>query len=348
MIEGFVEELIAGMMVRHARSGGDDSFDSEVWQGLTDHGYADMPIHYGADADDEPAGLHDSVTVARVVGQQAVSVPFAEALIGKVIAGLGGVSPNIGALPALWFDRDPPDLEITSHIGVGHGTGYLEWVPWARHSTSIVVLAKARNSEWRAVAIPRESFAVNRNSNLAKEARDSVDVDGPVYVGETPIDEQQRDLIWCHYSLLRTSMIIGAARAALELTIDYANVREQFGRPIRRFQAVQQMVAGFVGEVRLGESMVAEATRKVMVSPVESVAAAHCAAASAADVGFRVSHQVHGAMGFTDEHPLHNVTRRLLAWRDEPYPPSYWATGLERLISERRDVHFWDLMVAGD
>ncbi len=49
-----------------------------------------------------------------------------------------------------------------------------------------------------------------------------------------------------------------------------------------------------------------------------------------------VCHQVHGAMGFTQEHPLHFATRRLWSWRDEFGHETFWQERIGRLVCSAR------------
>ena len=66
---------------------------------------------------------------------------------------------------------------------------------------------------------------------------------------------------------------------------------------------------------------------------VRAVAAAKVRVGEAAGAGAAVAHQVHGAMGFTFEHRLHQFTRRLWSWRDEYGQESEWAIRLGRLVA---------------
>jgi acyl-CoA dehydrogenase len=76
-----------------------------------------------------------------------------------------------------------------------------------------------------------------------------------------------------------------------------------------------------------------------------AVAVAKARAGEAAGKVAEVVHQVHGAMGFTQEHPLHFATRRLWSWRDEFGNEAYWQERIGRLVCARGGDALWPLLV---
>ena len=109
--------------------------------------------------------------------------------------------------------------------------------------------------------------------------------------------------------------LLGSMQAALDLTVDYAQRRRQFGRPIGSFQALQHRLAQCAvlveGSRRLTYAAAAEA------APDESACVAAAHAAEAANLLFRETHQMTGSMGFTREYDLHVFSLRLQALRLE-------------------------------
>ena len=107
------------------------------------------------------------------------------------------------------------------------------------------------------------------------------------------------------------------------LTVAYAGERRQFGRPIAAFQAVQQQLC----HDRPGRVLVAVAAVDGARSlpGVFEIAAAKAIASRAALTATRAAHQVHGAMGMTQEYRLHHFSRRLWAWRSEYGDEQQWA-----------------------
>jgi len=132
-------------------------------------------------------------------------------------------------------------------------------------------------------------------------------------------------------AILRASQIAGAIARVLALSVDYANTRQQFGRSIGKFQAVQQLLAKLAAEAAAARSAADGAWAAVDAGdPGFAPAIAKIRASEAARVVAAIAHQVHGAIGVTDEHALHYFTRRLWEWRLDFGSDSYWAAILGR------------------
>jgi acyl-CoA dehydrogenase len=122
------------------------------------------------------------------------------------------------------------------------------------------------------------------------------------------------------------AQIAGAMQAVLDMTIDYAGVRQQFGRPIGRFQAVQQQLAVAVEEVHAVHVAAQSAlTGAPAMIDLQRAAVAKIRAGQAAQSVSAVAHAVHGAIGVSAEHPLHHFTRRMHGWRMAHGGEAWWA-----------------------
>ena len=105
---------------------------------------------------------------------------------------------------------------------------------------------------------------------------------------------------------------------ALEMSVNYANERVQFGRVIGKFQAVQQQLALFGEEVAASSCALRAAFDAATAGSAEfEIAAAKLRSNRAIELATATAHQVHAAIGFTWEHPLRVATQRLLSWRSE-------------------------------
>ena len=106
---------------------------------------------------------------------------------------------------------------------------------------------------------------------------------------------------------------LGGAARCLELSVEHAKVREQFGRPIGSFQAIKHKCATLFLEIESGRSAVSQATAAVAgCEPDASLAAAlayvHCSAAFTHAAKECI--QIHGGIGYTWEHDAHLYLRR--------------------------------------
>jgi alkylation response protein AidB-like acyl-CoA dehydrogenase len=107
--------------------------------------------------------------------------------------------------------------------------------------------------------------------------------------------------------------LVGVAQRALEMAVDYARERKQFGRPIGSYQAVSHRCAEMLLEVETARSCTYYAAWAADAEPETLPLAAAMAKAYASDAGWRVTAaalQVLGGIGFTWEHDLHFLLKR--------------------------------------
>ena len=153
-----------------------------------------------------------------------------------------------------------------------------------------------------------------------------------------------------HFALMafaRTAQIAGALDAALALSVGYVNERQQFGRRLGKFQAVQQSLAGFACEAAAANCAAVGAAQALERGDAGfEIAAAKLRANRAVEVGTTVAHQVHGAIGFTQEYCLHPLTRRLWQWRSEYGNDAYWSKRLGTLVVDAGADAFWPGLTA--
>ncbi len=149
----------------------------------------------------------------------------------------------------------------------------------------------------------------------------------------------------------RANQMAGALERMLDMSVQYALERKAFERTISRFQAVQHLLA------RLGEECAAAvaaansaadtlAQGEAGTALLLEVAAAKVRCGEAAEAGSAIAHQVHGAIGFTSEHPLHRLTLNALAWREDYGTEAHWALALGREVSAGGADALWPLLAS--
>ena len=292
-----------------------------------------------ADADAGGAGL-DWVTCHAALGatgRHAAPVPLGETMVGAWALGLGGAESPPGALSVATsiFSLDAQDRI----------TGSEALLPWASAGSSTVVLAERGGKRWLAHVTlddsdlsPRDSVARVPSARLqlkAKAARHlapALERFGPL--GLLPA-----------MAVLRAVQIAAALDRVLALTVEYANTRQQFGKPIGRFQAVQHLLSDLAGQTATAQVAALYGCRQLDAgTPAvaeRGAAVAKIAASRAAGIGAAAAHQVFGAIGVTDEHVLHNLTRRLWQWRSEAGSEHFWAEWLGRPLIAAGGAALW-------
>jgi alkylation response protein AidB-like acyl-CoA dehydrogenase len=273
-------------------------------------------------------------------GRHVVSVPLLESAAAGLIAAQHGHA--IKAVPAtLVVPRAGQTLRITDD---GIVTGYVSRVPWGRAAATIVVVATRADGRPVVAEVDGAADGLERapGTNLAGEPRDGLrfadvtarrigDIEAPDDVRVVP-------------ALLRSAMTLGALENALEHTVRHVAVREQFGRPLARFQDVASTLAQMVEQVTLARVAVLAATEAGLGRPDRAMIAAVVTARAATDVA-RSAHQLHGAMGVTREHPLHLATRRLWSWRDEWGSEQQWAVAIAARARPLAPDPLWDWLI---
>lgn len=220
--------------------------------------------------------------------------------------------------------------------------GKLRRIPWGRHLGTLAVYEPNANG----VRVRRVDLAAwtdalwQEADNLAGEPRDTPVGDFPsVEEGLAAVSVSALEALG---PLLRVQQMAGALQAVLDMAVQYAGERVQFGKPLGKFQAIQQYLAVMAGETaaaHAGATMAADAFPLALSAPEEFrliVAAAKIRAGDAAGAVSGLAHQVHGAIGFSCEYALHPLTRRLWAWRDEHGREADWAEDLGRVATGQK------------
>lgn len=225
------------------------------------------------------ATLRDLVEVAKQWGSWCVPLPLLETILARRWSGAARDSPG------------PLTVSVAS-VGISKGSGL---VPFGGMPS--VAIARSLGTDTDAFKPAEEAHP----EPFAHGLRCAV----VPWVTELPPEGRyELQVLWA-------AEVVGAAQRLLDLSVEYAKERKQFGRPIGSFQAVKHRLADMHIEVQLAESAVLWAS----LEPGESRQVARYAV----DAGIRVAQeaiQVHGAMGFTWELGLHYYLRSMLVRRE--------------------------------
>jgi alkylation response protein AidB-like acyl-CoA dehydrogenase len=278
-----LDDLASSAHVRaHLASGA--PYDAALWKAVVDQGW--MGIAVPEDAGGLGLGAVELAVVLEEVGRHAAPIPFFESVL---------------ALHALHAAGEP----VGALLG-GDTIGCVAWggvpVSAAPAATVCVVLD---DGGVRAVDLasppPRES-AMDQTRALA-----FVDSSGgrPLAV--------PADLLLDWAAMGASALLLGGAQQVLDMAVEYAKDRMQFGKPIGSFQAVKHRCADMLVDVEGMRSTVYYAAWALSAEDRDASIAASTAKVWCADAGPRViasGLQVHGGIGFTWEHDLHLYLKR--------------------------------------
>ncbi|MFM7121243.1 MAG: acyl-CoA dehydrogenase family protein [Gammaproteobacteria bacterium] len=283
-------------------------FPAALWQTLRDNGFHELALAGSG------VPLGDTFAVLQVAARHAVPLPLTEILLAN-----------------RWLDSGAQ----LATVGLLQGAAIID-APWAR-GADVVLGIDTDTGEL--VQQGRTAGEVVPGSNMAGEARDRVTL--APGAARSVQSEPAFELI----ALGRAVAISGTLQRILALALQYANEREQFGRSISKFQAIQHNLAVMAGEVAAA-SRAADAAIDALDTDRFGleVAAAKARIGEAAGVVAEIAHQVHGAMGYTHEHTLHHFTRRVWAWRDEYGNETWWQARLGRHLASLGADQLWGFL----
>ena len=333
-VERSVERLFGEIVDADAHATAErGEWPARLWTAVVDAGYCTAPArvaHAGIEA-----SWADAWPILRGIGYWQVPLPLAETMIGAMLLSKAGVEPPPGAITLV---GQGPDTRLAVGGPAERPTlaGQADRVPWARHCRWALVSTPEPDALCLVELAQPGSVRVTAETNLAGEpcdqvtfsdARVALRIDDPLPGLEEPVRHLG--------ALARSAAIAGALESVLEQSVRYANERIQFGRPIAAFQAIQHSLA-----ILAAETVAARTSALVAAASAPSIAAGDASRAGfdiavaklrcseAATRGAPIAHQVHGAIGFTREHPLHRATCRLWAWRAEHGSDAQWAARL--------------------
>ncbi|UXA20849.1 acyl-CoA dehydrogenase family protein [Mycobacterium sp. SMC-4] len=292
------------MMDAVLRQHGRNSDPADLWNRLADLGLVRLT---GAETSSgSGAGWREAAALMSAAVHNGVRLPLAEHdLLACWLLDAAGVTGYDGVMRTVCvLDAD----------------GRARAVPWASRARRVVTVT-AHGDGFTVADRDVAELSITPGVNMIGEPRDTVAAhqDAPEVGISAALVAQLRNKA----ALVRAVQVCAALDCALESSITHATSREQFGRPLAKFQVVQHLIADMASEAALARS----ATDAAIATGVASdwaapnldflVAVARSCAGHAASVVVRHAHQVHGAIGTTKEHRLHEFTRAALAWRSE-------------------------------
>ncbi|HLM10104.1 MAG TPA: acyl-CoA dehydrogenase family protein [Thermoleophilaceae bacterium] len=272
------------------------SHDEDAWKEMSELGWAGIFID--DDHGGQGLGIVELVILMEELGYALAPVPFlANAAAGLALQFAGTDEQKERWLPGI------ASGEARGTVGVLRN-GEARLVPDADSAEVIVLIAAdGSSSVVEASAAEVEPFeTMDRTRRFAR-----VRADGGEPLGGDQLAAADR------IATALSAETVGVAQKAMEMAVEYARDRKQFGRPIGSYQAVSHRCAQMLLEVEGSRSAAYYAGWCADAEPDSLAEAASMAKAYSSDAGWRVcgsSLQVHGGIGFTWEHDLHFYLKR--------------------------------------
>ena len=292
LLEPFVRMLDAAAPAAVTRAIEAGASAASLWQEIAGSGFLDALVP--EDRGGAGLSLAETQPLIEALGARAVPLPVAETMVARALLSRSGVAVPEGAIALVTSLAQPvPCGLVADHALVDTGQG-------------LVLCAIADLA-------PRATGLVNSLAARLSGTPQGANVERPAG-GLRPIA-----------AVVRASLIAGAAARLCDQTTAYAAERIQFGKPIGRQQALQQMLAIMAEDMvacRLAAQLGAAHGLDV---PVAAAATAKISTSSAAPRIAATAHAVHGAIGISEEYDLQLLTRRLHEWRMADGSEGYWS-----------------------
>lgn len=307
---------------------------SKVWGLFEENGIPIVAIseeNGGAGGD-----LEDLLNIVRLTGKYAAPIPFAETTLANYILEYTNLQV-ISDLATYMLSTDQAYTLEDKKL-----TGEAIHIHWARHTKHLVTLANSSEGT-HLVEIDLGKAEITQGANLAGEPRDTVKFsNAQVSQVSAALSSDDIRTLTTFETAFQLALMTGAIDKINDLTVQYTKEREQFGRPIHRFQLVQQHIVNLAGETAVALAAFNNVTNTLLTQSKNSeVAYARIRFEEAIQAVATISHQVHAAIGTTHEHSLHQYTRRLWSWRDEGANISYWTEILATQLLENSGDNLW-------
>lgn len=276
------------------------------------------------------ASVADAAAILRAVGEAAAPGPILETMLGQLLLASAGLEPAAGLISLVFVDG----IEVPEPGAQRWHDAAVHAVPWGGTVDQVLVVARTASGS-RLIVTKAADWAVAPERDAAGEPRDTLSAPS-VPVSVMALDDGDA---WLRSAaILRAAQCLGAIEWAFRRSVEYTGERKQFGREIGKFQAIQQMLAELAGHVLASAGLVEAAVEGM--NP-QLIAAARSRLGDAIDATIAITHQVHGAMGFSLEYALNSRTRRLMAWRDDLGSTLYWRRLLAQEFTHLDRDGFW-------
>ena len=330
---GFLDEHVKPAHVRALWDDGRGESEA-LWKEMAQLGWLGLALP--EDAGGSALGLVETAILEEELGRAACPSPYLPTVLAAMaIDRFGSAAQKSRWLPAVAGGGARATVALMEReLDWGAGsvqtraeerggktvlTGVKQFVPWAHVADVILVPAVAGASiAVYTVDASAPGVTVTPLSSMDPGLRlSTVTLDGATVAGEARLPSAGvLEFLLERGAVAAAAEMLGAARRCLDMAVDYAKVREQFGQPIGSFQAIRHKCAEMLLDVENSHAAVYYAAWSLEHGAADGALSASVAKAYVSEAARKVcgdAIQVHGGIGFTWEYDLHLYFKRAKA-----------------------------------
>jgi len=302
----------------------DSAFDATLWKKLADQGYTGIifPEEFGGVG----LGIVELALLMEEAGRALLPGPFFStiALAGSVLHVITTHDQKKKYLAPICRGEARATVAILEDRGSWDLADFQMTAVNGKLKGEKLFVTDAAVADWILVVARNGVFLVHRNApGVEVTPMHSMDLTRKLY--SVHFDDAPAEKLGDIWHLPRaldiataalTAEMVGGMQRTLDITVEYAKTRKQFGKPIGIFQAVQHQCADMYLETESSRSAAYYAAWTLEEKSPDAASAVSIAKIYASDAGRTVGNrgiQVHGGMGFTWENDLHLYYRRAKA-----------------------------------
>ncbi len=288
--------------------------DETIWSEIATSGFLDVMLS------EEKGGaglnLKEVGSLCKLEGYFKLPMPFTSTLLAR-----GWLESNGQTIP----DGSVVIATMGVQALAGQRKIQINKLPFGHRAAFFLVL-----SNQSCYLLTKEKAVINEVYHAGMFASMSWELDDAVQ-----LDVTAQALNELHDLAALASLVpsVGAMERIFEMTLAYANQRQQFGRPLSKFQAIQHQIsvlAEHVWAARMAAQMACNSNNNLPDPNLLAIARYQVSFVS--DQVADIAHAVHGAIGITEEYDLHFYTRRVREFKTDAGSQSYWARKLGRYV----------------
>ena len=309
-------------------------FDEKLWRQMAELGWPGLLVSPELGGSD--GSMLDVVLLVEQMGYACLPGPFitSAVVVTSLLAAAANADQPKRLLPALASGEliatlalteengsgDPDDVALACRVP-GRLTGRKLFVKDA-HVADVLAVVVRESESLGLVLMPADRRGISRiqlaaisGEKMFEVVFDDVEVTAADRLGAAGYGGALLTPALEAGALARTAEMVGGAQRILDLAVEHARTRVQGGRPIGGYQAIQHACADLVRDVDTARGLLYLAAWKAAegLPAASDVAMAKAHAAEACLAVARRGHQIFGAIGYCEEHPLHLIHKRIQA-----------------------------------